>query len=458
MLLPLTRESREAPDGGEAPFHQRVGRSAADTIVALAIWTVFVVVISGPVAGCWDRREINQLGIVAVAGVDVLRPEENLAGGRVKADKETSQFRITAEFYRPRAMAPATEGGGGGGGGGGTAGRQASVGVGTGWTLAGAIEELDVKMPRHPYWAHQTAVIIGEDLARRGIFELLDLWDRDPEIRRSTLVLMSREPAAEIISRAQGMLERSLGEEILGISRVAPRSGYGNLPTIHSVLIDVTGDTASTVIPFVIMGPDPEPARPGPVPEGQQPKAWTPMVLPTARLAGAGVVYRDKLVGELSPRETRGVMWMRNKVPGASVTVECPDCGRSVALEVTRSSAQVSVRLGKGNLQGSVRVQLEGNLAEQGCESDLTTERALASLQRRLAEAVRNEIAEALAKTRAYGTDLAGFGSALHRAEPKVWRTLKARWPEEYRRLPVTIEVKASLRRTGLTLKPPRLR
>lgn len=433
--------------------HHRSRRSSADAIVVLAIWAGVVVATGAIVAGCWDRREINQLAIVATAGVDVLRPEEEQAGGRMQAGKETTQFRVTAEFHRPRAMVAGIAAGGAA-----APGRQVSIGVGTGWTLAGAIYELDVKMPRHPYWAHQTAAILGEDFMRRGILEVLDLWDRDPEIRRSTLVLMSRGLAAEIVTRSQGILENSLGDEILGISRVAPRSGYGNLPTINSILVDLTGDTACTLVPIIIMGPDPEPARPGPVPEGQQPKAWTPMVLPTARLQGAGVVYRDELVGELNPRETRGVMWMRNKVQAGTVTVECPDCGRSVALDVTRSTAQVGTRLDKGKLQGSVRVRLEGNLAEQGCECDLTTERAMATLQRRLAEAVRNEIAEAVAKTRIYGTDLAGFGPALHRTAPRLWRTLKSRWPQEYRALPVTIEVRASLRRTGLSLKPPRVR
>ncbi|MGE5592303.1 MAG: Ger(x)C family spore germination protein [Betaproteobacteria bacterium] len=408
--------------------------------------------ICGLVAGCWDRREINQLAMVSVGAVDIIPPDEGSAAANSESGTGRPRFRVTAEFYRPRGAAQT-----GGEGGGDIRSRRVSVGVGTGWTIAGAVEELDVKMPRHPYWTHQTASIIGADLARHGMLELLDLWDRDPEIRRSTLVLLSRGPAAEIVTRAQSVLERSLAEEILGISRVVPRSGYGFLPTVHSILLDITGDTACTVIPFISLGPVPEPAQPGPVPEGQEPKAWTPAVVPTARLTGAGVLYRDKLVGELSPRETRGVMWTRNKVPGAVVEVECPGSRRPVALKVTRSSAQVGIRVKDGALEGSVKVQLEGNVAEQGGEVDLSTERALASLESRLAEAVRNEISEALAKTKSYGTDLAGFGPALHRAKPGLWRSMKARWPEEYRNLPVTIEVKARLRRTGLTLKPPKI-
>ena len=428
---------------------------AAARIARMASALAVCGAVCGLVAGCWDRREINQLAMVSVGAVDIVPSDEGpmATAAETKLGTAKPRFRVTAEFYRPRGAATAA-----GEGSDDTGGRRVSVGVATGWTIAGAVEELDVKMPRHPYWAHQTASIIGEDLARHGTLELLDLWDRDPEIRRSTLVLLSRGPAGEIVTRAQSVLEKSLAEEILGISRVAPRSGYGAVPTVHSVLLDITGDTACTVIPFITLGPVPEPAEPGPVPQGQEPKVWTPAVMPTARLTGAGVLYRDKLVGELSPRETRGVTWMRNKVPGAVVEVECPGSRSPVALEVTRSSAQVGVRVKKGALEGTVKVQLEGNVAEQGGDTDLSTERALASLESRLAEAVRNEISEDLAKTKSYGTDLAGFGPALHRANPALWRSMKARWPDEYRRLPVTIEVKARLRRTGLTLKPPELR
>lgn len=49
----------------------------------------------------------------------------------------------------------------------------------------------------------------------------------------------------------------------------------------------------------------------------------------------------------------------------------------------------------------------------------------------------------------------AGQGTVrFRRRYPKLWKTIKPNWDEEFRRLEVIVKVKASLRRMGLTLKP----
>ncbi len=399
-------------------------------------------------AGCWDRREINHLGMVACAAVDTVNDESAPEAGHDAI--RSMRFRVTVEFFKPRAAGDREAGVA-------TAGlaRQVAVGVGTGYSVSAAIEELDLKMARHPYWAHAVCVILGEDLLEAGALETLDLCDRDPEIRRSMRVLMARGPAGEIVARAQGLLERTLAEEILGLSMIATRSGYGFVPSIHDLMLGLTGDTKSGFVPIVSLSPAPEPPQIGPAPAGQTPEAWRPVVTATARLEGAGLLYRGKLVGKLEPRETRGLMWATRKASGGIVNSACPVCGARVSVEVSRMDSRIGVDRSGDRLAGSVRIVMEGNLAEQGCEHDLTTASAISDLERRVSEAVRNEVAEAIAKTQRYGADVIGFGSALHRRNPRLWRTLRDRWRSEYASLPVKIEVIAKLRRTGLTLRPP---
>ena len=140
-------------------------------------------------SGCWDRREINELAVVSALGID----------------KEDDIWKVTAEIFRP------TSGGGNDGntgGGGGTAERQAWVVQGQDYTILGALRDMALKVPRRVYAAHISAIIIGEEMARQGILEFLDLWERDAEARLITKILICRGRAEDVLVSSAGGLER----------------------------------------------------------------------------------------------------------------------------------------------------------------------------------------------------------------------------------------------------------
>ena len=53
-----------------------------------------------------------------------------------------------------------------------------------------------------------------------------------------------------------------------------------------------------------------------------------------------------------------------------------------------------------------------------------------------------------------YDSDIFGFGSLIHRKEPKYWKTVENNWPEQYKDLEVQIKVKSKIRRKGKTTQP----
>ncbi|MGB9887901.1 MAG: Ger(x)C family spore germination protein, partial [Moorellales bacterium] len=250
-------------------------------------------------AGCWDRREIDELALVSTVAVD----------------REKGQTVVTAEFFRPAALSQQT----GSGAGVTMTGRQSHLAVGRGPTVFRAIEDIGVKLPREVRWAHANNILVGEEMARRGLRELLDFWDRDPEARRSTHLLLAWGPAGEIMRRAQSAFELDLGREIAGLEQAAPQTGYGYIPTVHTVIEDLAGESRATFLPVLVLSPTnvPPPAVSGSGggggPRGAAEPAPPPVVL-TARLYGTGLFLGDRLVGRLNPRQTRGLIWVLGAV------------------------------------------------------------------------------------------------------------------------------------------------
>ncbi|MBC7325786.1 MAG: hypothetical protein H5T99_10820, partial [Moorella sp. (in: Bacteria)] len=229
------------------------------------------------------------------------------------------------------------------------------------------------------------------------------------------------------------------------------------IPNINDVFFDLSGETGATVLPVLELNPQPFPPILGPGGAGGggtgTGRAGEPETLMTACLNGAGLFYRDKLVAWLDKEQTRGWAWVRNKVKNAILALPCQENSR-VSVNVIESRAESGVNVQGGRLQGEIKVRVEGNLLEEQCLQDFTKEGAVKALENRMAAQITAEISSALKEAQTVGTDVFGFGGALHRRYPKVWRQLQGRWNEEFKKLPVTISVEAKLRRTGMTGRP----
>lgn len=75
------------------------------------------------------------------------------------------------------------------------------------------------------------------------------------------------------------------------------------------------------------------------------------------------------------------------------------------------------------------------------------------------------EIESVLRISQATSADIFGFGQALYRTDPSVWRRVAGRWQELLPEYPVKVTVSAHIPRTGLITighrwnrVPPRLR
>ncbi|MDN5361838.1 MAG: spore germination protein [Moorella sp. (in: firmicutes)] len=409
--------------------------------VSKGYWLIILsILLAGVLAGCWDRREINELAIVASAAVD-LEPD----GTRV----------ITAELYQP-------PGGGGQEGGGVTVGpqRQALLATGRGPNFFEAIRELALKVPLRVYWAHDNAIIVGEDLARQGLREVLDFWDRNHELRRGTMILIARGRAEEVITRVQGGLQQTLGQEITGLNKWVKVNGSTRIPTTHEIFGELSGGAANTVLPVITVSPQAMPPRTTTPKAGDQRQQALPLEADTARLEGMAFFQHDKLMGWLDPRQSRGLAWTQGWVARGGLEVKCPQDQEKAVVETMSTEHQVGITIQGGQLRGQIKVKVTGNLTEQGCFHDLTKDEARREIEKQMAALVTCEIQAALAATRASGTDVFGFGGAVSRRYPGVWQQLQMQWREQYKTLPVDVAVEAHVVRTGLTARPwqPRAR
>ncbi len=338
------------------------------------------------------------------------------------------------------------------------AGRVVVIGVGSGETIPSAIHEMAIKVPRRVFFGHAVAVIVGEELARSGIREVVDYWIRNPELRDTAFIFATPGTAERIITASQAGLERTIGREVLGLAREVRRGGSGLLTSIHDVAVFMSDKSRSTILGLIVPSPAPQPAPSGKAGGGGGGGGVTPPVIVTRtlRLNGVAVFRDDKFTYWLDARETRGLLWLTNRVSTSIVDVKAPGPGEAeAAIDVTSFSANVASEIKDGGPSVTVRAKVEGNLDLDAGVVDPTTPARWKSLERRTATAVRNEMLTAIERAKKEKTDIFGFGGVVHRQHPKEWRTIKEKWMEVFPEVPVKIDVQVKLRRSGLSTWPP---
>lgn len=385
---------------------------------------------------CWDQREVERLGIVLATGID-LAPN----GG----------IRLVVQNINPAAMG----GGGGGGGGGGPiradkSYRNRSI---EGSTIFEAIRELSRETPRQLFFAHNQVILVSERLAReRGVTEVMDFFERNPQIRRTTWLLLG-EGDLDTLLDVPGRLEDTPAQRIVNIineRRLTSQYGVLRLGEFLEMLESENTHPYTAVLEVIRNPAVPERQRSG-IEEGfiREPKD-------TYLFSKTAVFRRDKLVGFLDTRESRGLLWIKGEVEGGIIVIPIPGKEREkISLEIIRSKTDLKPEIRDGRVYMTVDIKEESNLNETTGTLDLTKPETLKELEDLQNRAIRNEVEAALRKAQEeYGVDIFGFGETIHRKLPGEWKTMKNMWQDIYPNVQVTVRVKSEIRRTGMVTKP----
>lgn len=363
--------------------------------------------------GCWSRREPEQLARVDVAALD------RLPSGRV---------RWTVEIPLPGTTGALEVRQGGGG-------RPPRLYFqAEGATPAEAETELARSLGRELFWGHADYFLVGEEAAAAGILPLLDFVARRYQVRRNSLLFVTRGAAGDLLLRSDPAINLTTADFLRNLSR-AMRVEAVRTVDANTFLRRLEEPGVDPWLPVL---------APESTPKGVRPRA-----------DGLAAFVGDRLAAWFPGAAGRGVLWLRGDAGVVDATVPCPAPaapGRRFTARIHRSAASLSVAPDGG--AASARVRAAGTLVEWGCGVPLDPA-AVSAAEGVLADRIRAEAEAALERVRARQVDPVGFGAWLHRRHPAAWRQLEPHWRQRLAVLAVDVQVDVTLRTTGLTLGPP---
>jgi spore germination protein KC len=353
-----------------------------------------------PLTGCWNRREIETLSFVLAAGIDPIG-DSYLLSTQVA---NTEAMAKNAPAKLPNFFVFTTRG----------------------KTIFDAIRNATHESPSKLFWSHTKVLVLGENMAQKGIKPVLEFFARDAEERRNFLIVISHQKANEIISADV----KTKNLPAIGLMNVLEGNYKSTSETVHVNLNDLLRGfhgSASLLVPAVKIVKNEE---------GKQ----------RYYVSGAAVLKEDKFVSYLTPVETRGVLWTKGKVRSGIVVTPCLNTSgkkakNRISFEIYKSSAKMDAEKTNGKFSISLKVKESGNLAEAACVKNEVDPNMISKLENSLAKEIEKEINKALMKSRKLNTDVFGFGDQIHRDFPEDWKKIKDQWDKIYSTIPVKIHV-----------------
>lgn len=379
-----------------------------------------VLVVPLLLTGCWDRREINDAAFVAATAFD----------------KEEGKYRVTVQIPLPEQMG--VNSGGGGGGGGSTSGAKP-------WyvdsELGDTIKESNVQqqrsLSRQLQFSHRRVFLIGEELAKDGVAPIIDILGRVPQNRLTTLMLVTKGSARDILS-AETPTEQFPAEAIREIAQNSMKKPK----TLKHFIQVILSEGIDPALPIISL----DQTKPGLERQSEI----------KIKLDGLAVFNGSKLSGFLKGEEASGMLLAMNQAKSPIISVPSPDKSGNIAVQLLENESRIIPVLKNNQLTLLVQIRAKGTIVENLSKYNAgDSNNNLNQVEHVINQKVKANIEKSVKTLQhQYHSDPIGFGDAIYRKYPKLWKKYRNNWYDHYSRLKVVVEPLIQLKNTGAAVSP----
>ncbi|MBY9080623.1 Ger(x)C family spore germination protein [Paenibacillus sp. HN-1] len=370
-----------------------------------------------PLSGCWDRRELNELALTLALGID----------------KSGDQYTLSAQVVVPAEITAKASSSGA---------SPVTLYQESAPTVFEALRKMTIGSPRRVYLAHLRILVFGEQLAREGVGDVLDFFNREPRVRGNFFVMVAKGMEAQEALKITTSLERIPANKLY--NSLNQSTGYYS-PTstvdMRELINRVIQSGREAVLTGLMLEGDEK--------LGEDVKNIS-KVLPPARLSyhNLAVFRKDKLVGWLGEDESKGYNYITDQIQNSVGHIKV-DGGKTL-LETTNSSTRISVSEKNGKPVIDIHVKNAENVDDNSSSADVTEMEILHKIERESEEKIIQLMNAAIeAEKHRLHSDFLGFGEEIARHKPRLWKTLKNGWNGRLEGLEVHCHVKVHINRIG---------
>lgn len=384
-------------------------------------------------AGCWDSREIEKRATILAIGIDnadrdAVKQEDEISHEKGKIgipDERMIELSVQIAIPGRIPLGPQTGGG-----------EKSPVLVvrAVGHTLEDALLNIQQEVADEIFLGHLRLIVLNEEVARDGVGRFTDYLRRNPQIRRTASLVVSKERASEYmeikpeLERVPSLYLAEMVDSLIQLGKFPP-SFIGMFWSILSS-------------------------------KGQE--AYLPyfQIKGSANIQINGIAYfqGDKMVGKTKPRQIGSFMaGIGAEKGGYGAFIKIPEIEQVVLVRAVERKTRVKASLKNGEPHITLKIRYESEIEEvESLTPSNIMKEDFESLEKEFSKQVGQGLEVLIAETQEEKSDIFGFGEHFRAKFPKYWNKnvkTKERWQEIYGNLFYDVEVTTNIRRTGMKAK-----
>lgn len=342
--------------------------------------------------GCYNYKELNELGIVSAMGISKDGDLYNLDIQLVNVlDSEKSGLN----------KSPIT------------------VISGQGETIFEAARSMNKKTSKVFFLADVDYVFLDQSVLNDGLDEIMDFLIRDTRLSLNFLVVTSTEnKSLDILSSISHFDTNSANNLYDAIMNSETRYGGINSLHVRELINNYYAKGKYTIFPNVYIK-DTSKSSENDSLEDSKSESYVEVK--------NMVFFKDKEAIELTDEETKGVNFLRNKIKNATLTIECD--GGYFTIETLESKMKLKSKLNIDQL--NVKGNVGAEIVYYGCKDNLDNADVLKSISKKAEKEVESYITKAFNKSKKYNYDFLGLGNYIYKNNYKYFDFENKDWNKD---------------------------
>ncbi|MFF0827536.1 Ger(x)C family spore germination protein [Brevibacillus sp. NPDC003359] len=366
-----------------------------------------LIVCTSLLTGCWDRRELEERASVLAIAIDQDENDENL-------------YKMTVQIPIPIKIAGSS---GKGGGSGADAVKIMSV---TGRTVTDASNNLQMRLNQRLFLGHTRILALSEEIARKGIQDIMDSFRREPQIRRLLWPIVVRGKASTLLE-IKPRIEPIPVVFLMGLIENGMK--LGRIP--DQTLGDYFNQTSNlTMEPFLNY-----------VEASKNEVSWK----------GVAVFRGHKMMGILDHLQTWALLQLRNEKPGGDIVIALPETKNGyVSFRPHFAKKKVTIH---DDFSATFHCELQGDIVELTEDLHITPEQFVTQMQALIKKEMEKRSKKLLQQLqKQYNSDVLKLGLILRAKHySDYWKTHN--WKKDFRDFPIRVKYTIKLRRLGMEMQ-----
>lgn len=349
----------------------------------LIIITLFILLIS---SGCYNYKEINDMAIVSSIGID--------------KDNKNDKYIVSAQIMNSKESENSED-------------SQITVYTKEGDTVHEALRNITLKSPRKLYGNHLSKIVLSEEVAKEGIDNILDTFNRVTEVRNEFIITIVKEDKASDVLKVLTTTESIPAEYVKLSLKIADKtSGLTYATKLDEFISLYLKKGIDPVVPVLKI-------------DKKEKKGTTINNITTTNpiskivIEDLAVTNKGKLETYLKNEEVIGYNFLRNQIQKMIIPVKCDDENNYASISILKNKTKNNAEKKDNKYIINFNINSEAIITEYNCKKDLTDEKVIKELEKDTEKKIKRYIKKSLNKQKETKGKFLGLERIIYLDYPK---------------------------------------